>query len=275
MYNPAKGVFFGKTQFLMSNSAYDLKNDSTNASTKYETKTQKLEQALEFGVNKSLVALFNLGYTLSSETEFDTSKEKSSGIDNVSLGARYRLSNAIKMPMVLDVSAVFTPSYKNKKDANVNDDGTTNSGGHDLSLSARTSFNKFYLRGHFDYHFEQKVDDATSGDAHSTVKSSMDMGLKLGAQLYPLTKLLIDTSVAVDRVGEAKTEYEAGGDLTAKARLDFKLQVEAYYEIMSQLSANLGFQYISPQNQTLEGTTDYIVENNSETGIIAGLAYKF
>lgn len=275
MYNPDKGTLFGTTDITLTTASYDLKNDTTNNSDSYDVSQTHINQEVEVGFGNSIVGLARIGYTISSTTEQGSSEESESGLERIDIGARYRLSDKIKLPMTMDVGVSFKPSFQDREEANNNDDGTANSGGHELGIFARAGSNKLYFKVSFDYLMEQTANDATTGDASYTIDPSMNLAAQVGTQFSPMEKLLIDASGLLQRSGEQVINYESGGDATYESVISYGLDVQAYYEFLAGLSAKAGFTYVNSQNQNIDGNQDYIVENRSSMSLNIGASYRF
>jgi hypothetical protein len=275
MYNPGKGEFVGHSRLFINSMSYDSFNDNLNSTTANKTSSQSILQNIEVGLGKGIVALVDLDYVIGETKESGSNEEEASGLRALTAGARYRLNNAVKLPMTLDVGAMFKPSFSNRTEANTNDEGTVNSGGHDLVFFGRTGEGNWYAKASFTMHLEQTADDATSGNESYTVDAHTSLMVEPGMQFSPMSKLLLDVAGHLGRVGERKFNYAGGGDQTVEARWDYGVKVKGYYHILSNLSVNAGLDYLLSTDQNVVANTDLIFQDRSAMNIHFGASYKY
>lgn len=274
MYKPAAGGFVGHTNIHIDSNEYSLRNKNTSGTTDYEVSSTRVSQDLKVGLSKSITLLADIDYTMEQKLEASSTEKNSSGIESFNLGASYRVNNLVKLPVQLEAGLKFKPSMKNKKNATTSDDGTVNNGGHDLTILTRTQLAGFYFDLDLVYHTEQTVDGATSGNKEYTVDAYTELEVSAGKQFTPINKLLIDTQFIFTRTGEIKQNLN-GGSETHEAHFNYGFDVQAYYSILNNLSANIGVNYMLSPEYEIDAYADQTVQDASALGINLGASYKF
>jgi hypothetical protein len=273
-FRPKAGHIFGSSQVEINSSQYESENKSTDYTTDYKTDVKKVRQEVEYGVSNDLSLLADIDYVISQDDEGNTDS-KSSGLEQFSVGASYRASSMIKLPFTLDAFGTFSPSLNNKESATSSDDGTVNSGGHELSLGARLALNNFYFDYVLDYLMEQNVDSAASGNEIYTVDAYTTMDFTVGYQLNPIKSLALNLESILIRNGEKEYSYSPSGSQTNDAYYTFGFNIQGYYDVMSNLSVNAGIKYLFGTVYEIDASQDQTVSEISSTSLNLGATYHF
>lgn len=276
LYNPADGVIFGSTDIVLGSTSYDLRNDTTNAKvSSNDITSQLLRHRTEIGFGNGLTGLVNLNYYINQIEDDGSNEEEARGFERIDLGARYRLSDKMKLPTIVDVGGTVKLSLFNREEATSTDQGTTNSGGHEINLFARAGSNKLFVKADLALKLEQQVDSATTGDSRNTVDPSMDLSAEIGSQFSPMSNLVLEGAAAITRIGEQTLNFTSGGDQTNDAVIGLGFNFKAYYQFMKNVSAQAGVSYRNFQDQNIDGNQDFVVEGRTLTDINIGASYRF
>jgi hypothetical protein len=274
-FRPDSGHISASSQIELYSSQFETENNSTDNKTDSKTDAKKFYQEVEFGVSKDLSILADLHYTISQDDE-GNSDTKSSGLEKISAGASYRVSNLVKLPFTLDGFGKFAPSFANNENATSTDDGTVNSGGHEIILGTKLAFtSNFYFNFTLSYLMEQIVDNASTGNESHTIDAFTTMDFTLGAQFSPMNSLALNVEGLLVRNGEKEYSFNAGGSQTNEAHYTFGFNIQSYYDVMSNVSVNAGLKYLMGTEFEIDAYQDQTVSQISSTSLNLGATYHF
>lgn len=273
-YRPGENNLFASTRIIIDSAEQTNERDNTNDDYKVSADTTRVSQNLQFGLNKNLALIADIDYVMSQDIENDGTDTKASGIERVSLGASYRVSSYTKLPFILDAFGKFSPSIQNKDQATSNDDGSANSGGHEITLGSRLTKGQFYFDFTFNYLMEQAVDSASTGDEIFTVEPYTIIDFVIGYQIRPVDQLNINLEGLLTRVGEEEQSFQ-GGSNTLEAHYNFGFNILAQYKFLDNLTADLGLQYLLGMDYNIDASQDQTVNEFSQSRISIGSTYLF
>jgi hypothetical protein len=275
LYMPSDGEVFGQSTYTLFTSNYEQQNVDLSTVEDYELTSHRVRQDLQMGISKSLAVLFDITYTFNEELKYSTVTESSSGLGSASLGVRYKVNDAIDLPMKTDVALLFSPSLNNKSKAGANDEGTTNLGGQKLSAIVRMGSAKFYTKVNFDMFLEQTVEDASTNQELYKVDPYFDLTINPGLQINKFGQLVLDISALVILQGEEKRNYVSSGDQTFESTMDFGGNVTGFWQYSKELSFTGSLQYLFNPEQSLQANNNFNIRNRSDMTLSLGALYVF
>lgn len=133
----------------------------------------------------------------------------------------------------------------------------------------------FYADYELILNMEQTIDNATTEKEAYTVDMYTTMNFVAGAYFNPMESLAISVEGLLTRIGEREYNYNPSGSQTDEAHYQYGFNVQGYYDVLSNLSANIGLKYLLGSEYEVDASTDQTVKEFSASAINIGATYKF
>ncbi len=231
-YLPDQGTLFGSSNLSYHNYS-DRFYDGTDLG-KTSVEGYIIGQSVGYSVMDNLFLSIDFSYANSSSSTSGERSTESSGLNDIDVNGRYRLSGDEKR---LDILATLSIS-PGDDEVKSNGDSNAFSGGHSLAVGAEYGAKKdghqWAIRGLLNHSFEatedNKADDETyKTDAHNSLSFMGQLLTKLGEECYIRNFVGVDFTEEYD--DDADTTYRGSTIWTAGAEVQHLLSKDVFLKL--------------------------------------------
>src|SRR5579871_11991 len=139
LFLPLRGQFYGSTVYTLDQPhGMNFKADVNTGS--FDASNSDINQMVEYGLANRVAVRFAIGYATHSRDSTaaatgDVTTGNSSGFSDPSVSVTYRFLDQPRSPIILDMTAAYSPDVFASKSAGGGLDGTSGRGGQNTSLS--------------------------------------------------------------------------------------------------------------------------------------------
>lgn len=282
------GNFQVESTFNFVTGGYDLLDANGQRTDEKDVSQMNLSNNLRFGVGEGLDIGLNISYWLSDETETtpistsgDTTTVNQTGLEEVSILARYRLPFDLPMSLVSNVDLYLTPSFSTSESGVANgEDGNKFFGGHraggKLSFGQAGQDLSYRVGLAVDYYGEQEIEPSTSSVVNQKFSSSMDFGLDLEAKFGASQTMYFGASAGYKMIGSRDfnnptVTSEAQVEYGSRSLIDFGINIDVLPAENININFAAGYEMYGTQDITTISSGAISNQIDSENHVVISL----